>query len=284
MNAEAVSGSAPGGATAAPGTTLDVRIRSRLVLRVLLGCILALVLAGTAFVVLAVGLGHQSRVARLFDLNAELAIPAYFASLMLLAAGCLLGLIALEQARSGGAWRRHWALLALGFVWLAFDEGAQVHEALNPALRGRFGLGGLGGIAWIVPALAAVAGLAVLYLPFVRALPRRYLRLFLGSGLLYLAGALGLEAVGGALRDHYGRMSWAYQAEVVVEEALEMLGAAYFIHALLLYLAERGLAVRLLPQAVPERQAQAPSREGRFARSSTTTGLYRRTDELTFRR
>ena len=251
MNAQADLRSTPGGTAVSPppGATLDVRIRPRLVLRALLGCALAVALAGTGFAILAVGFGHQSRFTQLFDLNAELRNAAYFASLMLLAAACLLGLIALGQARRGGAWRLHWTLLALGFVWLAFDEGAQIHEAFNPALRGRFGLSGLGGVAWTVPALAVVAGLAAFYLPFLRALPRRYLLLFLGSGLVYLAGALGLEAVGGALRDHYGRMSWAYQAEIVAEETLEMLGVACFVHALLLYMAEQGLAIRLLPQA-----------------------------------
>jgi hypothetical protein len=38
---------------------------------------------------------------------------------VLLAAACLLGLVALRHARRRAAWRWHWALLALGFAWLS---------------------------------------------------------------------------------------------------------------------------------------------------------------------
>jgi hypothetical protein len=40
-------------------------------------------------------------------------------------------------------------------------------------------------------------------------------------------------------------VSWPYQIEVILEEALEMLGIAVFIYAQAAYLAELGLVARV---------------------------------------
>jgi hypothetical protein len=233
------------------GVPLDLAVAPNDILRFLLACIGLLILAGSMVAIASAGFGEQNRITQLFDLDAELSIPAYFSSLMLLAAGCLLGFIAFEHTRRGRGWHLHWSLLALGFVWLAFDEAAQIHEALNLIVRTYLGMSYLGGVAWTVPMVVVVAVLATLYLPFVRALPRRYVLLFVASGLLYLGGAIGVEFVGGMLKDRYGAMSWLYQIEVVVEEGCEMLGAAIFIYSLATYMAELGVVVqlRMLQQA-----------------------------------
>jgi hypothetical protein len=227
------------------GVLLDLAVAPNVILRFLLACSGLLLLAGSMVVIASVGFGKQNRITQLFDLDVELSIPAYFSSLMLLAAGCLLGSIAFAHERRGLGWHLHWSLLALGFVWLAFDEAASIHEALNPIARIYLGLSYLRGVAWTVPMVVVVAVLAILYLPFVRALPRRYVLLFLASGLLYFGGAIGVEIMGGMLKVRYGAISWPYQIEVVVEEGCEMLGAAVFIYSLATYLAELGAVVQL---------------------------------------
>jgi hypothetical protein len=225
---------------------LDLTITPEGVLRFLLACIVLLVSAGGVVAAAVLGLGETNRALQLFDLGAELSVPAYFSSLMLLAAGCLLGLIVLEHTRRGRGWRLHWALLTLGFFWLAFDEAASIHEAVNPAVRGRLGMSYLGGAAWTAVLAPVVGVLAALYLPFLLALPRRYMRLFLAAGSIYLGGAVGAELVGEwLLKPVHGAMSWPSRIGVVVEEGCEMLGTAWFIYGLLAYLADLGTVVRL---------------------------------------
>ena len=188
--------------------------------------------------------GGFFRIIQLLHLDTELSIPAYFSSLLLLAAGFLLWLISLEHCGTPSL-RWKWSFLALGFVWLAFDEAASIHEILNPIARSHLGLEGLLGAAWTVPALVLIAILAVAYLPFLRSLPKRYLCLFLVAATLYLGGAIGVEAVGIGFKEDLGPLSWRYQIEVVIEESCEMMGIVVFIYALTSYLAEHGSIVWL---------------------------------------
>ena len=223
---------------------LDLAISPTTVFRFLLVCVGTLLFAGGVVAVAAVGFGEQNRLTNLFHLGVELSIPAFFSSLILLAAGCLLGAIALEHRRRGRGWHLHWSLLAVGFVWLAFDEAASIHEVLNPVARQYLGLRSLRGVAWTVPMLAVLAVLAIVFVPFLLALPRRYLGLFFASGLLYLGGAIGVEFVGHGLKVQYGAMSWPYRIGVIVEEGCEMLGVVLFIYSLGAYLADLGFVIR----------------------------------------
>src|SRR5690606_38530279 len=234
---------AAGGPTGA--VLLEVVLTPAMIVRFLLLCIGVLLLAGTIVAALAVGFGVQNRLTHLFDLDVELSIPAFFSALMLLAAGCLLAAIALEHTRRARGWQRHWWLLSFVFFCLAFDEAASIHEVWNPIARQYFGLSSLRGPAWTVPMLAVLAVLAVVMVPFLRALPRRYLRLFLAVAMLYLGGAVVVELIGGVLEGQYGELSWPYHITVIVEEGLEMLGVAVFIYGLADYPAELGLVAQV---------------------------------------
>jgi hypothetical protein len=63
------------------------------------------------------------------------------------------------------------------------------------------------------------------------------------AGLVFVGGAVGLEALGGWYVDRFGREEPGYGLLVTVEELLEMLGVAAFIYAVLRHLvAEHGWA------------------------------------------
>jgi hypothetical protein len=227
-------------------TALDLTISPQAAIRFLLACIIVLVFVGSMAAAAMVSVGEKHRLLQLFALGGELSIPTYFSSLLLLAAGCLLGLIARENALRRLGWHLHWTLLALGFVWLSFDEAASIHEAVNPTVRIWLGMSFLDGAAWTAVAAPVVSVLAVLYLPFLLRLPPRYMRLFVTAGAIYLGSAMGAELVGQLLlKSHYGGMSWPYRMAVVVEEGCEMLGVACLIYGLITYLAELGTVVRL---------------------------------------
>lgn len=80
-----------------------------------------------------------------------------------------------------------------------------------------------------------------------RRLPARTRSLFLVSGAIYVAGALGCEMIGGLVEQRFGRRGPEFALEVLVEESLEMGGSILFIYAVAAYLRDElsGLAVRL---------------------------------------
>jgi hypothetical protein len=224
--------------------TLDFTIRPALVLRVLLACILVMLLAGTTVAVSISVFNHRSlfRLGPLFHMDSEHNIPAFFSALELLLAASLLAVLALGGIERDRRLRRGWALLATGFLSLAFDEAVEIHERLNGPIRRLLGEPDFAA-AWLVPSVFVLAAAAILLLPFLHALPWRFALMFAASGGLYLLGAVVLEAIGGEIQEHLGQGALAYQLEVVAEEACEMLGVALFIYGILSYIADRGLAV-----------------------------------------
>ena len=133
-------------------------------------------------------------------------------------------------------------VLALGFVILSVDEASSLHETLMKPI-GVSVAGDLFYFKWLGPGIVVVALVGLSYLPFLLALPRRLGALFLASGIVFVAGAVGAEWIGSEMsRDRPdAHATWAYQIEVIVEEGLEMTGIALFIYALLLYIARVGL-------------------------------------------
>ena len=76
------------------------------------------------------------------------------------------------------------------------------------------------------------------YVPFLRSLPKKTAILIFLAGTIYVAGALGLELIGGAMVDKAERFSPMYEFGLVyevvaaTEELLELIGIATFIFAL----------------------------------------------------
>lgn len=227
------------------GSAIDVAIRPGKVLRALLACIAVLIVGGllAAVAELEFGLTSLFGLVRLLDLDREQTFAAYFSSLQLLAAAALLAAIAAAERDRGDRMALRWALLALGFAWMAVDEAVALHELMNRPMRQL--LGEDMATAWLIPAAAILVVVAVFYVPFLLALPRRFALMFAGSGAVFLFGAVGLETLVGSLLERYGQASWPYKLEVAAEEACEMIGIALFVYSLLAYLVHLGFSLRL---------------------------------------
>lgn len=171
-------------------------------------------------------------VAKRFDLDFENNVPAWFTSTVLLIAAALLGLIAVGKRREGCRFRAHWAWLAVIFLVLSIDEAVYMHEILRGPLHNRWKLDGLLFFAWIIPGSIAVLIFGLAYWKFLLHLGLRTRVLFVAAFSCYVGGALGLEAVGGALVQVHGYESLRYSAVMFCEEILEMVGVAIFIYAL----------------------------------------------------
>ena len=220
----------------------------------LLLCAIVLAL-GVLAEIAEIGLGYPSvyGLRPRFDLDGEATLGAYVSALMLLAAAALLALIAAAEGRRNAPFRRYWAVLSLGFFWLALDEAVALHELLNRPIRELLGAPSFAA-AWTLAGGLIVLLVAVFLAPVLRALDPRRARLFVLAGGLYVGGAVGVEYLGGMLIEGGLRDSWLWSLELVVEEGAEMVGIAIFLYALLDHLRASGLQLRIsfgLPQPSP---------------------------------
>jgi len=227
----------------------DVRISAETVAASLAAIITLLVLAGAAGVVATYYFGHPAvfGLVRLFDLDSEVNVPSWYsASALLMCAGAL-ALVAVAKRRSGDRYRWHWAGLAVGFLYLSADEGAEIHEAIGPLFAGagrwltlhvssffRY-LSAYPVYTWVLPASAAAAIVGLSYLRFLLALPRRTAVLFVLAAMTYLGGAVGVEVIGARHTFLYGQQDPVYGALVILEESMEMSSIALFLYAVLRY-------------------------------------------------
>jgi hypothetical protein len=92
---------------------------------------------------------------------------------------------------------------------------------------------------WVLPYGVLTVALGIAYLRFWWALPPKTRWRSALAGILYVGGALGLEAVGGRyLHAQGGRPDLTYALITTCEELLEMIGASLFLHTLVQHAAE----------------------------------------------
>ncbi|MGD1918376.1 MAG: hypothetical protein ACFCAD_05500 [Pleurocapsa sp.] len=97
---------------------------------------------------------------------------------------------------------------------------------------------------WVIPAFFMLIVFLLVFRKFIRALPTKTKTLFILSGFVYVAGALGMELIGGYLADVSG-YNTAYGIASTIEELLEMLGIVLFINSLLSYIQSQLSEIRL---------------------------------------
>ncbi len=203
------------------------------VMRGLVVIIGGMVLLDVLIDVLQFGFGHASLggLQPLFDVGDEGTIPTWFAAVQLLGASALLALIATVEQRCGrGA--MPWWVLAVGFLYLSFDEAAEVHEQAGLLLRGIVKRDGIFYFRWVVIAVPLCIALYLLFRGFLRRLPAGTRRGTLLGGALFLGGAVGMEMVSGWLISRGLSGDLGNGLLNGLENALELAGIAVFVGAL----------------------------------------------------
>lgn len=186
----------------------------------------------------------------LFSVNVEASIPTWYSVLLLFGAAVLLGMVAKAKWETKDRFKYHWATLALIFIYLSMDEGAAIHEIVADPLQALFHTTGYLAFAWQIVAVPLVILFVGLYLPFVFHLPARWRYLFIASGVVYLTGALVVEAISANRWYLEGGITFTYLAIATVEELFEMLGVVLLIYTLLAYMQAHQLALALTFTAV----------------------------------
>ncbi len=192
---------------------------------------------------------------RQIGLDTEHSLGSWWSSLMMAGCALLMLLLGASQRMIDKRIATGWTLLAVLFLGMSLDESVSFHELMIDPLRNQFDLGGLLFFSWIIPAFLLCIGVAIYFLPFLRAIPPIYATWMIIAGGLYVAGALGMEAIGGFFADRDGNKSFGYIASTTLEESLEIL-ALTVLSALLVNMLEsdpRGYFVRFsrIPAEVP---------------------------------
>lgn len=174
------------------------------------------------------------KLVKLFDLDLEVNVPTFFSVGLLISASALLAVVTAIVRKSKGKHVLGWAILSGGFLFMAFDELASVHERLIEPMRAILGVesAGIFYYAWVVPAFGLLLVLGVMYLRFLIALPGKIRNLLILAAAMFLGGAIGLELFEGVFVDN----RFLYNTFVTFEECLEMGGVILLIWTLLRYL------------------------------------------------
>ena len=241
----------------------------------LVGCIAVLAVGHIVVHVVYALMTHPLYGLRGFlGMNSERSLPTFFSALLLLATSGLLAWVTTARHHEGRLVRKevlHWAILAAGFLVMAIDEAAGIHDAIiQNSLSSRFGRGeGIFYGYWYLLYTPLVLVIAALYVPFLRRLPRSTAARFVIAGAVYLGGALGVEALTAAwLQGEEGLTRDMLQ---LVEESAEMLGIVLMIPCFVdLSLRERLSA---------ERWRGATARSFRRPPPARTGPLFKRAEE-----
>ena len=234
-------------------SSLNVTINIRRVVRTLAVVIALIFVFGSAANLVSdyVAPSKEHKLARFlsrFDITAELSIPNWYSSVSLLSAGILLITIARAKYAERDRWRFHWLALGVVFVGLSIDEMTRFHEMSNTAMSWVVTGHGLLYYPWVIPALIFCGVIGLSYIPFLLHIERRSAVLFLVAGAIYVGGAVGMDAVGGDLAEHFGTQSLYPHFSEYVEELFEDVGQLVFIYALLDYIRRHLPSIRFVVQ------------------------------------
>ena len=149
---------------------------------------------------------------QLFELDEENNLPTWFSSFILLNVAFVLYI---SSKRTGLEKKSHWRFIAFGFLLLAIDEVAGLHETFNSSIE----------MNWAIPGAILILFVAAAYVPFLLSLRGKLALLFILSGALFVSGAIVTELFSEDMESD----SWGYAVAVALEEGLEMFGALLFL-------------------------------------------------------
>jgi hypothetical protein len=182
----------------------------------------------------------------LFSLDSETNIPTYFQVILFELCSILLILIVLNVREHNLPGNFHWKMLAVGFFVMSCDEFMSLHEKITKPMANLMGTyrSVFFYFGWVPIGIFLVIILALVFIPFLRKLPRRTMWLFLLAGVIYIVGCIGMEMIGGSVIMTSGR-GRSYFICFTIEETFEMFGTILFIYGLLDYIQNSVEKVRI---------------------------------------
>ena len=155
----------------------------------------------------------------LFDLDEEESFGTWFSSVNLLFAALLSFYQSTRLTGRDARMRYWWLALGLGFALMSVDEVVGLHELVNTVFDES---------VWTTASLVIVVVSGAVFLPFLWHYRVRTGALLALGGVVFVAGAVGLEHYAG-----FDVNSLRYNMITAAEECLEMLGVIIAIFAIL---------------------------------------------------
>ena len=149
---------------------------------------------------------------QMFELDEENNLPTWFSSFILLNVAFF---VYVSSSRPKLQKKAYWRFIAIGFLVLAIDEVAGMHETFNSSIE----------INWAIPGAILILFLAAAYVPFLLSLRGKLALQFILAGGLFVSGAIVTEL----LSEDMDSDSWGYALAVALEEGLEMFGVLLFL-------------------------------------------------------
>jgi hypothetical protein len=175
-----------------------------------------------------------------FDLGREKNLPTLFNTALILICSALIYFIYRLHKKYSVNVSYKWLILTVGFLYMAIDEYAELHEKLSQFISPFFNdqSRGIFYFSWVIPALLVVIFLLFYFFHFWLTLPPDTRNRFFIAGLIYVSGIIGVEMIDG---NYFENNGWdlTYNLLSTVEESLEMFGLIYFIRALMIYISEQ---------------------------------------------
>ncbi len=210
------------------------------IIRLLIIVAVILVLASVCFQLLRFSniLSVPDGLIRIFDLNQEANIPTFFEALILFCIAILLAVIALINIQKKESYRWKWLFFSLLFMYLAFDEAAQIHELFTGPVRRFINQDNLGifYFAWVIPGILFLVAIVLFFLKFIQQLPIKLKKGIILGFTLYFSGAIGMELLNGQYAEIHGKENLIYNMMSTIEESLEMGGTLVIFWVILKYI------------------------------------------------
>lgn len=159
----------------------------------------------------------------LFNFDREANVPSLFSVLLLLFSG--FAFLLNRSFENNEKLFKGWTIISALFFYLSIDEGSQIHESIMDVIKIFYTGSGVFYFVWVIPAIIAVIILFFLLYKFFSLLPKTFKKQILTGISIYLAGAIGMEMVGGFFVSNFGDGSIIYPLIIVVEESLEIIGS-----------------------------------------------------------
>lgn len=174
------------------------------------------------------------------NMNGEMSLAAWYSTLLLIASATLFTIAAsIARHTASGPSAGSWIGLAAIFVYLSLDEAIAIHELMISPLRRRFEITeGWLYFVWVVPAAVLVTIFAIAYVPFLLRLPAATRRGFILAGMIFVGGALGVEAISGWYGSTRGD-DYIYELIGAWEEVFEMGGVVVLLMTLISYVGDQ---------------------------------------------
>ncbi|RDV15340.1 hypothetical protein DXT99_09780 [Pontibacter diazotrophicus] len=193
-----------------------------------------------------------------FNMDFEQTLPTYVSTINLFIASALLALVSKFKRSIQDKYWLHWSILSFGFLFLSIDESISLHELLvDSVILDLFNISEQFHIGSSILILSCAVISILFFSKFVLHLPNKTKVRFIISGVIFVFGAAGMEAIGGyILSDGYQKV--AYNIGVIIEESLEMTGVLLFIRAVLYYIKENLLEITPLFSKASEIPTEIP--------------------------